>query len=138
MIQRGNTRIYKYKQNSAWIIALEQNKEGTFFDGHVENLFLAIKYNGKDLSDAGCAEAYWYDGYPEEDAKELKAELRKNYIAMSLNVDVEKIFNRSKCVFDYIENPIVLGRSEYVSEHMSWEGKYNEWIKFSQINFMRN
>lgn len=133
ILRKGNTRVFKYKKDNEWMIAAEQNIQGTFFDGHARDLLMVVKYQDKpevkQFEIIGSAEGEWYQGTPDEQA--IKSGMKQKYNALDLDVDVDQIFDGKKHVYDYIDNPISLVKTEYAFDRDLL--KQGEWSKFSYI-----
>ena len=134
ILRKGDTRVFKYKKDNEWMIAVEQNIRGTFFDGHASDLFMVAKYYDKPevkKIEIRSAEGEWYQGTPDEQA--IKSTMKRKYTDLDLIVDVDQIFDGKKRVYDYIANPISLAKTEYSFDRDLL--KQGKWSKFSYITF---
>lgn len=132
ILRKGDTRVFKYKKDNEWMIAVEQNIRGTFFDGNARDLFMVAKYYDKPevkKFEIRSAEGEWYQGTPDEQA--IKSSMKQKYDALDLDVDVDQIFDGKKHVYDYIANPISLAKTEYSFDRDLL--KQGKWSKFSYI-----
>lgn len=134
ILRKGDSRVFKYKKDNEWMIAAEQNIQGSYFDGHARNLFMVAKYYDKPklkFEVMGTAEGEWYPGTPDEQV--IKSSMKQKYDALDLEVDVNQIFDGKKHVYDYIDNPISFVKTEYAFDRNAL--KQSEWSKFSYITF---
>ena len=134
ILRKGDSRVFKYKKDNEWMIAVEQNIQGSYFDGHARDLFMVAKYYDKPklkFEVMGTAEGEWYQGTPDEQA--IKSSMKQKYDALDLDVDVDQIFDGKKHVHDYIDNPISLVKTEYAFDRDLL--KQGKWSKFSYITF---
>ena len=133
ILWKGDTRVFKYKKDNECMIAAEQNIGGTFFDGNARDLLMVVKYQDKpevkQFEIIGSAEGEWYQGTPDEQA--IKSTMKRKYTDLDLNVDVDRIFDGKKHVYDYIANPISLAKTEYSFDRDLL--KQGKWSKFSYI-----
>lgn len=127
VFQKGDTRVFKYKQNDQWILAAEQSVERRFFDGHGDRLYMEVQYDGNQFQVKGVAEGE--TGSPDEEL--IKEDVRQEYAALGLNVDVDQIFSRKKHIYDYIDNPVSLAKTEYYYDYSKVE--QDQWCKFGYI-----
>ena len=134
ILRKGDSRVFKYKKDNEWMIAAEQNIQGSYFDGHARNLFMVAKYYDKPklkFEVMGTAEGEWYPGTPDEQV--IKSSMKQKYDALDLEVDVNQIFDGKKHVYDYIDNPISFVKTEYAFDRNAL--KQGKWSKFSYITF---
>lgn len=134
----GGTKLFKYKQNKEWVIALENNDYKNLFGDGLGVRFVAVKYNGEKFINVG---EYWSSGsdYGREEIDDLRGKLA----AMDISVDAEQISRRNKCIIDYIENPVIIGKSlskVIVDESFDDEVfvKPNVWWKYTLVSFAHN
>ena len=127
VFQKGDTRVFKYQQNNQWILAAEQSVERRFFDGHGKCLYMEAQYDGNQFNIRGIAEGE--TGSPDEEL--IKEDVRQEYAALGLNVDVDQIFSRKKHIYDYIDNPVSLAKTEYYYDYSKVE--QDKWCKFGYI-----
>lgn len=127
VFQKGDTRVFKYQQNNQWILAAEQSVERRFFDGHGKCLYMEAQYDGNQFNIRGIAEGE--TGSPDEEL--IKEDVRQEYAALGLNVDVDQIFSRKKHIYDYIDNPVSLAKTEYYYDYSKVE--QDQWCKFGYI-----
>ena len=127
VFQKGDTRVFKYKQNDQWILAAEQSVERRFFDGHGNRLYMEVQYDVNQFQVKGVAEGE--TGSPDEEL--IKEDVRQEYAALGLNVDVDQIFSRKKHIYDYIDNPVSLAKTEYYYDYSKVE--QDKWCKFGYI-----
>ena len=127
VFQKGDTRVFKYQQNNQWILAAEQSVERRFFDGHGDRLYMEVQYDGNQFQVKGVAEGE--TGSPDEEL--IKEDVRQEYAALGLNVDVDQIFSRKKHIYDYIDNPVSLAKTEYYYDYSKVE--QDQWCKFGYI-----
>ncbi len=130
IIRRGSTRVFKYQENGQWIIAIEQNVKENYFDGHGGERFVKWKYDGDKIIEQGKigfdSMILWYDANKCE-------EVRKQFLEIGLAVDLNKLFE-DVLVYDYIQNPVVIGTSRYLFECLD-EIRQDRWTKCCQIQF---
>lgn len=124
VFQQGDTRVFKYQQNNQWILAAEQSVKSRFFDGHGDRLYMEVQYDGNQFQVKGVAEGE--TGSPDEEL--IKEDVRQEYAALGLNVDVDQIFSRKKHIYDYIDNPVSLAKTEYYYDYS--KVKQDTWCKF--------
>ena len=132
ILRKGDSRVFKYKKDNEWMIAAEQNIQGSYFDGHARDLFMVAKYYDKPklkFEVMGTAEGEWYPGTPDEQV--IKSSMKQKYDELYLEVYVDQIFDCKKHVYDYIDNPISLVKTEYAFDRNVL--KQGEWSKFSYI-----
>ena len=127
VFQQGDTRVFKYQQNNQWILAAEQSVKSRFFDGHGDRLYMEVQYDGNQFQVKGVAEGE--TGSPDEEL--IKEDVRQEYAALGLNVDVDQIFSRKKHIYDYIDNPVSLAKTEYYYDYSKVE--QDTWCKFGYI-----
>lgn len=130
VIQRGSTRVFKYQENGQWLIAVEQNIKDRLTDSHKEEIFVRWKYDGNKMIEQGkiCFDSIilWLDDNECE-------EIRRQFTEIGLAVDLDKLFE-DVLVYDYIQNPVVIGASKYLFE-CSDEIRQDRWTKCCQIKF---
>ena len=124
VFQQGDTRVFKYQRNNQWILAAEQSVKSRFFDGHGDRLYMEVQYDGNQFQVKGVAEGE--TGSPDEEL--IKEDVRQEYAALGLNVDVNQIFSRKKHIYDYIDNPVSLVKTEYYYDYS--KVKQDTWCKF--------
>ncbi len=124
VFQQGDTRVFKYQQNNQWILAAEQSVKSRFFDGHGDRLYMEVQYDGNQFQVKGVAEGE--TGSPDEEL--IKEDVRQEYAALGLKADVDQIFSRKKHIYDYIDNPVSLAKTEYYYDYS--KVKQDTWCKF--------
>ena len=124
VFQQGDTRVFKYQRNNQWILAAEQSVKSRFFDRHGDRLYMEVQYDGNQFQVKGVAEGE--TGSPDEEL--IKEDVRQEYAALGLNVDVNQIFSRKKHIYDYIDNPVSLAKTEYYYDYS--KVKQDTWCKF--------
>lgn len=127
----GGTRIYQYEENEETIIAIESNTEKFYFgDGKMGTsiLFMKVCYDGQKWIELGSD---WYSG--SDISQEEIVEHQNHFLTMGLTVDYETIFTEKKYIMDYINNPVLIGQSNYeTSDNLS-----DTWSKIGCISFAR-
>lgn len=134
----GSTIIYKYQVNDTPIIALEQHSLAYIFADGIGVTFRACKYNGHNFESVGDS---WFAGsdFDEDSLKDIEIE----YKNMGIEANAEQIINGKKKIYDYVNNPIFLGKST-TSMTVDWtitETLYNNpslQYKISYVNFSIN
>ncbi len=129
-IYRGSTRVFKYQENGQWFIAVEQNIETRYGDGHGGEKFVRWKYDDEKMIEQGKigfdSMILWYDANKCE-------EVRKQFAEIGLAVDLNKLF-KGVTAYNYVSNPVVIGASNYL-----WESPgdidADIWTKCCQIKF---
>ena len=98
-----------------------------FFDGHGNRLYMEVQYDGNQFQVKGVAEGE--TGSPDEEL--IKEDVRQEYAALGLKADVDQIFSRKKHIYDYIDNPVSLAKTEYYYDYSKVE--QDQWCKFGYI-----
>ena len=88
---------------------------------------MEVQYDGNQFQVKGVAEGE--TGSPDEEL--IKEDVRQEYAALGLNVDVDQIFSRKKHIYDYIDNPVSLAKTEYYYDYSKVE--QDTWCKFGYI-----
>ena len=88
---------------------------------------MEAQYDGNQFNIRGIAEGE--TGSPDEEL--IKEDVRQEYAALGLNVDVDQIFSRKKHIYDYIDNPVSLAKTEYYYDYSKVE--QDKWCKFGYI-----
>lgn len=102
----GGTKIYRYQQDGKQVIAVENRYLSAAFADGEEIMFMAFQYNGQNWIDVGGAGYAGSDMDPDE-----INDCQNSFSNMGLHVDFEDMLSQGKYVMDYIDNPVLIGRS---------------------------
>lgn len=134
----GGTDIYKYTQGKQQVIVAEHKAQSIFADG-TDLVFIAVTYDGQKFINRL---EYSCLGLDSENTTITFNDMNDKFAKIGLNIDAKNILWEEKRVIDYINNPIIIGRSvnnsyvDYNTYQEIWSNP-NVKYKIGQIRFMR-